>query len=34
MSLLDRPGGEPVRSLRYFAAVVEEVRREEMPAGY
>jgi hypothetical protein len=34
MSLLDRPGGEPVRSLRYFASLVEEVRTESFPASY
>ena len=34
MSLLDRPGGEPVRSLRYFASLLEEVRTESFPATY
>ena len=34
MSLLDRPGGEPVRSLRYFASLVEEVRTESFPDTY
>ena len=34
MSLLDRPGGEPVRSLSYFAGLVEEVRTESFPAAY
>ena len=34
MSLLDRPGGEPVRSLRYFASLLEEVRRESFPEAY
>ena len=34
MSLLDRPGGEPVRSLRYFASLVEEVRTESFPDSY
>jgi AraC-like DNA-binding protein len=34
MSLLDRPGGEPVRSLRYFARLVEAVRTESFPASY
>lgn len=34
MSLLDRPGGEPVRSLHYFAGPLEEVRRESFPASY
>ena len=28
MSLLDHPGGEPVRSLRYFARLLEEVRTD------
>ena len=34
MSLLDRPGGEPVRSLRYFASLVQEVRTESFPDSY
>ena len=34
MSLLDRPGGEPVRSLRYFTSLVEEVRTESFPDFY
>ena len=34
MSLLDRPGGEPVRSLRYFAGPLEEVRTESFPPSY
>ena len=34
MSLLDRPDGEPVRSLRYFASLLEEVRTESFPASY
>ena len=34
MSLLDRPGGEPVRSLRYFAGLLEEVRTESFPPSY
>ena len=34
MSLLDRPGGEPVRSLRYFAGPLEEARGESFPASY
>lgn len=34
MSLLDRPGGEPVRSLRYFASLVQEVRSESFPPEY
>ncbi len=34
MSLLDRPGGEPVRSLRYFASLLEEVRMESFPDSY
>ncbi len=34
MSLLDRPRGEPVRSLRYFASLVEEVRTESFPDSY
>ena len=34
MSLLDRPGGEPVRSLRYFASLLEAVRTESFPATY
>lgn len=29
MRLIDRPGGEPVRRLRYFAGLLEEVRTEE-----
>ena len=33
MSLLDRPGGEPVRSLRYFAGPLEEARTESFPAS-
>ena len=34
MSLLDRPGGEPVRSLRYFASLLEEVQTESFPNSY
>ena len=34
ISLLDRPGGEPVRSLRYFAGLLEEVRTESFPDSY
>ena len=34
MSLLDRPDGEPVRSLRYFASLLEEVQTESFPAAY
>ena len=34
MSMLDRPGGEPVRSLRYFAGLLEEVRTESFPPSY
>ena len=34
MSLLDRPDGEPVRNLRYFASLLEEVRAESFPASY
>ena len=34
MSLLDRPGGKPVRSLRYFASLVQEVRTESFPDSY
>ena len=34
MSLLDRPDGESVRSLRYFASLLEEVRTESFPAAY
>ena len=34
MSLLDRPGGEPVRSLRYFASLLQEVRTESFPPSY
>ena len=34
MSLLDRPGGEPVRSLGYFAKLLEEVCRESFPDAY
>ena len=34
MSLLDRPGGEPIRSLRYFASLVQEVRPESIPDSY
>ncbi len=34
MSLLDRPDGELVRSLRYFASLLEEVRTESFPASY
>ena len=34
MSLLDRPGGQPVRSLRYFTGPLEEVRTESFPASY
>ena len=34
MSLLDRPGGEPVRSLAYFSGLLEEVRAEQFPASY
>ena len=32
--LLDRPGGEPVRSLRYFASLLEEVVTESFPDSY
>ena len=31
MSFLDRPGGEPVRSQRCFAGLLEEVRMESFP---
>lgn len=34
LSLLDRPDGEPVRSLHYFASLLEEVRRESFPDSY
>ena len=34
MSLLDRPDGEPVRSLRYFASLLAEVRTESFPDSY
>ena len=34
MRLLDRPDGEPVRSLRCFASLLEEVRAESFPASY
>ena len=34
VSLLDRAGGEPVRSLRYFAGLQEEVRTESFPPSY
>ena len=34
MSLLDRPDGEPVHSLRYFASLLEEVQAESLPASY
>ena len=34
MSLLDRPGEEPIRSLRYCAGLVEEVGRDRLPTGY
>ena len=34
MNLLDRPDGEPVHSLRYFASLLEEVRAESFPASY
>ena len=34
MSLLDDPGGEPVRSLRYFASLLQEVRTELFPDSY
>lgn len=34
MSLLDRPGGEPVSSLRYFASLLEEVRTQSLPTRY
>ena len=34
MSLLDRPVGEPVRSLRYFAGLLEEVCTESFAAPY
>ena len=34
MSWLDRPGSEPVRSLRYFASLVEEVQTESFPDSY
>ena len=33
-SMIDRPGSEPVRSLRYFAGLVEEVRQERLSAGF
>lgn len=32
--LFDRPGGEPVRSLRYFAGLLEEVCTESFPPSY
>ena len=34
MSMIDRLGSKPVRSLRYFAGLVEEVRQERMTAGF
>lgn len=34
ISLLDRPGCEPVRSLRYFASLLQEVRAETFPDSY
>ena len=34
ISLLDRPGGEPVRSLCYFASLLEEVGAETFPDSY
>ena len=34
MSLLDQPDGEPVRSLHYFARLLEEVRSESFPVFY
>ena len=34
MSRIDRQDGEPVRSLRYFASLVEEVRTESYPESY
>ena len=34
MSLIDHLESEPVRSLRYFAGRLEEVRQERMSAGY
>jgi len=34
MSMIDHPESEPVRSLHYFSALVEEVRQKQLPAGY
>ena len=34
MSLLDHPGGEAVKSLRYFAGLREEVRMESFLAAF
>ena len=34
MSLLDRPGGEAVSSLHYFAVPLEEARTESFAASY
>ena len=34
MSMLDRPGGEPVPSPRNFAGLLEEVRTESFPPSY
>ncbi len=34
MTLIGRPDGQPIRSLRYFESVLEEVRAEEFPDCY
>ena len=34
MALIDHPGQQPIRSLRYFERLVEEVREESFPPGY
>ena len=34
MSLLDRPGEEPARSLRYFAGPLDEVRTKSFPVSH
>ena len=34
MTLIDHPDSEPVRTLRYFESLLEEVRDESLPASY
>ncbi len=34
MTLIDRPGGEPVRALRYFESLLDEVLDDSRPTSY